>query len=71
MIITYMGTHEEDLKDGVKEKLTRIGGELLILAEYWDPFMEKVETTWTEVEDRRKAEEEEKKKAEEKEKSEE
>lgn len=43
MAATYLGTHETDLSDGVKEALQVIGGELLLVSEHFDEFQELVE----------------------------
>lgn len=54
MIVTYAGTHHEKLSKGVRKELARIGGELLIMAEYFDKFMSMVEERYEEMEEKRK-----------------
>lgn len=66
MVATYVGTHHEKLRDGVKGTLAKIGGELLIVSEVWDEYKQMIEDEWVKSEEERriKAEEKAKKEAE-------
>lgn len=39
MVLTYVGTHNDDIKDGVKQSLRKLGGEILVVSQdaknYW------------------------------------
>lgn len=40
MAVTYAGTHQDEMKDGVRNKLQKVGGELLIVTQKWNEYME-------------------------------